>query len=87
MKATVATRKCTSPCQLMVEGGPAGVPGGKPSTGSAEKSVSWLLSRKPLVMWKEPKPASMLVVAEAGGSRMPSDYVTVRKGASGWVVR
>jgi hypothetical protein len=28
----------------------------------------------------------VLVVAEAGGSRMPSDYVTVRKGPSGWAV-
>jgi hypothetical protein len=28
----------------------------------------------------------VLVVAEAGGSRMPSRYVTVRKGAAGWKV-
>jgi hypothetical protein len=28
----------------------------------------------------------VLVVAEAAGSRMPSDYVTVRKGPSGWAV-
>jgi hypothetical protein len=26
------------------------------------------------------------VVAEGAGSRMPSDYVTVRKGSSGWKV-
>ena len=28
----------------------------------------------------------VLVVAEAPGSRMPSEYVTVRKGPSGWAV-
>jgi hypothetical protein len=28
----------------------------------------------------------VLVMAEAGGSRMPSRYVTVRKGADGWKV-
>jgi hypothetical protein len=28
----------------------------------------------------------VLVVAEGVGSRMPSEYVTVRKGSSGWKV-
>ncbi len=35
------------------------------STGSAEKSVSWLLRRKPSVMWNEPKADSMVVVMDA----------------------
>jgi hypothetical protein len=28
----------------------------------------------------------VLVVAEAAGAKMPSQYVTVRKGSSGWKV-
>jgi hypothetical protein len=33
------------------------------------------------------KERQVLVVAEASGDRMPSAYVTVRKGAAGWAVK
>jgi hypothetical protein len=34
-----------------------------------------------------PAEVQVLVVAEAAGASMPSEYVTVRKGAAGWEVR
>ena len=45
------------------------------SVGAAEKSVSWLFSRKPpRVMWKAPKPLSMVVVND---TTLPRPSTTV----------
>ena len=44
------------------------------SSGSSEKSVSWLLSMNPPTMWKEPNAASTLVVIDAA---LPSPSTTL----------
>jgi hypothetical protein len=60
----------------------------------AEAAAAWWAARQKVAVDKvqalqqrrvNSKEIEVLVVAEAG-SRMPSDYVTVRKGSSGWKV-
>ncbi|HEV3464044.1 MAG TPA: hypothetical protein VG846_08680, partial [Actinomycetota bacterium] len=66
----------------------------KPAT-AAEVAATWWAARqkvpveklRPLQQRKvSAKEVQVLVVAEGVGSRMPSQYVTVRKGPSGWKV-
>ena len=68
----------------------------KPATATAaEAAASWFAARqgvpaakvRPLQQRKvKANEVQVLVVAEAGGAKMPSRYVTVRKGPSGWKV-
>ena len=67
----------------------------KKAAGPAEVAAAWWAARQKVATDKvqslqqrriSATEIQVLVVAEAGGSRMPSDYVTVRKGPSGWVV-
>ena len=67
---------------------------GKKAATAAEAAAAWFAARHKLPAGKvrplqqrrvSAKEVQVLVVAEAG-SRMPSDYVTVRKGSSGWKV-
>jgi hypothetical protein len=67
----------------------------KKAASAAEAAAAWFAARHKLPADKvrplqqrrvSAKEVQVLVVAEGGGSRMPSDYVTVRKGASGWKV-
>ena len=66
----------------------------KPAT-AAEAAAGWFAARegvpadtvRPLQQRKvKANEVQVLVVAEAGGAKMPSRYVTVRKGPSGWTV-
>jgi hypothetical protein len=62
---------------------------------AAEVAAAWWAARQKVAAGKV-KPlqqrrvsateVQVLVVAESGGTRMPSEYVTVRKGPSGWKV-
>jgi hypothetical protein len=67
----------------------------KRAAGPAEAAAAWFAARMKVrpeqVRALQQRRLSanerqVLVVAEAGGSRMPSRYVTVRKGAAGWKV-
>jgi hypothetical protein len=61
----------------------------------AEAAAAWWAARQKVAVDKvrslqqrkvSATEVQVLVVAEGAGSRMPSDYVTVRKGSSGWKV-
>jgi len=63
--------------------------------GPAEVAAAWWAARQKVAVDKvrslqqrriSATETQVLVVAQAAGSRMPSQYVTVRKGASGWKV-
>jgi hypothetical protein len=65
------------------------------AAGPAEVAAAWWAARQKVAADKvqalqqrriSATEIQVLVVAEAGASRMPSDYVTVRKGPSGWAV-
>jgi hypothetical protein len=62
---------------------------------AAEAAAAWWAARQKVAVDKvrslqqrkvSATEVQVLVVAEGAGSRMPSDYVTVRKGSSGWKV-
>jgi hypothetical protein len=66
-----------------------------PAQGPAEVAAAWWAARQKVAVDKvrslqqrriSATETQVLVVAEAAGSRMPSEYVTVRKGPSGWKV-
>jgi hypothetical protein len=66
----------------------------KPAT-AAEVAAAWFAARegvpaarvRPLQQRKvKANEVQVLVMAEAGGTKMPSHYVTVRKGPAGWKV-
>jgi len=61
----------------------------------AEAAAAWWAARQKVAVDKvrslqqrkvSATEVQVLVVAEGAGSRMPSEYVTVRKGSSGWKV-
>lgn len=67
----------------------------KSAATAAEAAAAWFAAREDLPAAKvrplqqrkvKANEVQVLVVAEAGGARMPSRYVTVRKGPSGWKV-
>ena len=67
----------------------------KKAAGPAEVASAWWAARQKVAADKvrslqqrriSGTETQVLVVAEAPGSRMPSEYVTVRKGPSGWAV-
>ena len=67
----------------------------KPAATAAEVAAAWFAARqsvpaakvRPLQQRKvKANEVEVLVIAEAGGANMPSHYVTVRKGPSGWKV-
>lgn len=67
----------------------------KRSAGPAEVAAAWFAARQRVPVDQvrslqqrriSATRTQVLVVAEAGGARMPSQYVTVRKGAAGWKV-
>jgi hypothetical protein len=66
-----------------------------PAPGPAEVAAAWWAARQKVPVDKvqplqqrriSPTETQVLVVAQAAGSRMPSQFVTVRKGAAGWRV-
>jgi hypothetical protein len=68
---------------------------GKRATTAAEVAAAWWAARQKVAVDKvqslqqrrvSATEVQVLVVAEGAGSRMASDYVTVRKGPSGWKV-
>jgi hypothetical protein len=68
---------------------------GRRTPGPTEVAAAWFAERQRLAVDKvrslqqrrvSKSETQVLVVAEAGGSRMPSQYVTVRKGPGGWKV-
>jgi hypothetical protein len=67
----------------------------KKATTAGEAAAAWWADRQKVPVDKvralqqrtvSPTEVQVLVVAEGVGARMPSEYVTVRKGASGWQV-
>jgi hypothetical protein len=67
----------------------------KKATTAAEAAAAWFAARQKVAVDKvrplqqrkvSANEVQVLVVAEGVGSRMPSEYVTVRKGTSGWKV-
>jgi hypothetical protein len=67
----------------------------KRAPGPADAAAAWFAARQGLAVDKvralqqrrvSAREVQVLVVAEATASRMPSQFVTVRKGASGWKV-
>ena len=67
----------------------------KKAATAAEAAAAWFAARQKLPADKvrplqqrrvSAKEVQVLVVAEGAGPEMPSEYVTVRKGASGWKV-
>jgi hypothetical protein len=70
-------------------------PAGLTSARAAQAAAAWWAARQKVAVDKvqalgqrrvSRTEVQVLVMAEAGGSRMPSRYVTVRKGAGGWKV-
>jgi hypothetical protein len=68
----------------------------KRALGAAEVAAAWFAARQKVALDQvralqqrriSATEVKVLVVAESAGSRMPSQYVTVRKGSSGWRVR
>ena len=68
---------------------------GKRAATAAEVAATWWAARQKVAVGKvqslqqrrvSAAEVQVLVVAEGPGSRMPSEYVTVRKGSSGWTV-
>ena len=68
---------------------------GKRAATAAEVAATWWAARQKVAVGKvqslqqrrvSTTEVQVLVVAEGAGSRMPSEYVTVRKGSSGWKV-
>jgi hypothetical protein len=66
-----------------------------PAPGPAEVAAAWFAARQKVAVDKvqalqqrriSATETQVLVMAEAAGSRMPSQFVTVRKGPSGWKV-
>ena len=66
-----------------------------PAPGPSEVAAAWFAARQKVAVDKvrslqqrriSATETRVLVMAEATGSRMPSQYVTVRKGPSGWKV-
>jgi hypothetical protein len=66
-----------------------------PAAGPAEVAAAWFAARQKVAVDKvqalqqrriSATETQVLVMAEAAGSRMPSQFVTVRKGPSGWKV-
>ena len=66
-----------------------------PAPGPAEVAAAWWAARQKVAVDRvrslqqrriSATETQVLVVAQAAGSRMPSQYVTVRKGPSGWTV-
>jgi hypothetical protein len=66
-----------------------------PASGPAEVAAAWFAARQKVAVDKvqalqqrrvSATETQVLVMAEATGSRMPSQFVTVRKGPSGWKV-
>jgi hypothetical protein len=66
-----------------------------PAAGPAEVAAAWFAARQKVAVDKvqalqqrrvSGTETQVLVMAEAAGSRMPSQFVTVRKGPSGWKV-
>jgi hypothetical protein len=67
----------------------------KPAATAGEAAAAWFAARRgvaadkvqPLQQRKvKANEVQVLVVAEAAGAKMPSQYVTVRKGPTGWKV-
>jgi hypothetical protein len=67
----------------------------KRAASAAEVAAAWWAARQKVAADKvrslqqrrvSAKEVQVLVVAEGAGARMPSEYVTVRKGPSGWKV-
>jgi hypothetical protein len=67
----------------------------KRAASAAEVAATWWAARQKVAADKvrplqqrrvSAKEVQVLVVAEGAGARMPSEYVTVRKGPSGWKV-
>jgi hypothetical protein len=67
----------------------------KRASTAAEVAAAWWAARQKVAVdkvqslqqrWVSATEVQVLVVAEGAGSRMPSEYVTVRKGSSGWKV-
>jgi hypothetical protein len=67
-----------------------------PAAGPAQVAAAWFAARQKVALDKvrslqqrriSPTETQVLVMAEPAGSRMPSQYVTVRKGPAGWTVR
>jgi hypothetical protein len=67
----------------------------KRATTAAKAAAAWWAARQKVAADKvrplqqrrvSANEIQVLVVAEGGGARMPSEYVTVRKGPSGWKV-
>jgi hypothetical protein len=73
---------------------PASPPGAaKRSAGAGQAAAAWFADRQGVAVEQvralQDRPLSaterrVLVVAEAGGAKLPSAYVTVRKGRDGW---
>jgi len=67
----------------------------KRAAGPAEVAAAWFAARKRVPVDRvrslqqrriSATRTEVLVIAEAGGASLPSEYVTVRKGAAGWKV-
>jgi hypothetical protein len=70
-------------------------PAGAKAANAAQAAAAWWAARQRVTVDKvkalgerrvSRNEVEVLVMAEAGGSRMPSRYVTVRKGPDGWKV-
>jgi hypothetical protein len=73
----------------------AAAPARAKAASAAQAAAAWWAARQKVAVGKvqalgqrkvSGTEVQVLVMAEAGGSRMPSRYVTVRKGADGWKV-
>ena len=73
----------------------AAAPARAKAASAAQAAAAWWAARQKVAVDKvqalgqrkvSRTEVQVLVMAEAGGSRMPSRYVTVRKGADGWKV-
>ena len=67
----------------------------KPAATAAQAAAAWFAARKGVAVGKvqplqqrkvKANEVQVLVMAEAAGAKMPSQYVTVRRGPAGWTV-
>jgi hypothetical protein len=88
----VADRAAASPAGRQTAASPVRA---KRAPGPADAAAAWFAARQRVAVEKvralqqrrlSANEVQVLVVAEATASRMPSQFVTVRKGASGWKV-
>jgi hypothetical protein len=85
--------QATASRQAAAPGGAAAAPASRRAGGAAQAAAAWFAGKQRVALDRvralqqrqvSATERQVLVVAEAGASKVPSAYVTVRKGPDGW---